>query len=276
MDGKQINIIYEDAGTIMLQARTNEGPLSTSPDDVYVANKRIVKSISISASKEMEDIESGNSAYPVDKRARKVTGTVEVTLNAFDRQLHRFALGMDKETVTENATFPMVGMEYEVPSKDTYKIVLPYEVDSIIAIKEFSTGDTIAETTEETVTAGTYKFNTEENSIEFFSDMAGKKVTISYNAKAKEVSSDIMYATPVDRTYQLTTMGKAAVLKGPKGSKYQATIFDSVKFTGNIKVPDKTNTVGDWTVTLEMVEPYGEKAMVNKYIEKEDLTVFEG
>lgn len=268
-----INLLYEKAGTFMLRARTSTGVLSTSLDDVYVANSPIVKTIKGSMTKEMYDIDTGNSVYPADKRAQKVTGKFDVTLNAFDRQLHRFATGATKVDTTTGATFPIVGVDYVVPEGDTQTLVLPYEVDSITAIKVYSTGEALTETTE-TIATGQYTFTEATNLLTFFTDMAGEKITVSYVAKASATSSDIVSKTPVDKTYELTTMGEASTLKGAAGTQNQAVIFDSVKFSGDITPPEKTNKAGDWSISMEMVEPYGDKPIEYKYVEKTALTVF--
>lgn len=267
-----INLIYEKAGTFMLRARTGTGVLSTSPDDVYVANLPIVKSIKGSMTKEMYGIETGNSVYPADKRAQKVTGKFDVTLNAFDRQLHRFATGATKVDMTVGATFPLVGVEYVVPT-DAQTLVLPYTVDSITAIKVYSTGAALTETTE-AVATGQYSFTAETNLLTFFSDMAGVKITVSYIAKASATSSDVVSKTPVDKTYELTTMGEASTLKGASGTQQKAVIFDSVKFSGDITPPETTNKAGDWSISMEMVEPYGDKPIEYKYVENTALTAF--
>jgi len=267
-----INLLFEKAGTIMLRARTSSGPLSTLPEDTYIANSPIVKSISASMSKEMYDIETGNSMYPADKRPKKVTGKVSVKLNSFDRQLHRFATGATLVETSTGAVFPIVGAEYVVPTA-TQAIVLPYTVDSIIAIKVYETGEALT-VTENTVATGQYSFETAENLLTFFSDMTGKKIVISYNAKASKTSSDVISSTPVDRTYEVTIMGEATTLKGAAGSQFSAIVFDSLKFEGEIKPPERTNQAGDWDISLEMVEPYGTKPVEFKYVEKTDLTVF--
>lgn len=270
-----INIIFEKAGTIMLRKRAASGVLSTNADDIYVANEAIIKSIKGSMSKEMTDIETGNSIYPADKRPKKVTGKFDITMNAFDRQLHRFATGATKIDTTADATFPLIGIEYIVPSQSPYEITLPYAVSSIMAIKDYENGIGLTATASAgTPAAGEYDFTTASNKIAFNADMAGKKITISYIAKATETSSDVIAASPVDNTYELIIMGDCTNLKGASGSQASAVIFDSVKFTGDITPPERTNQHGDWSVSMEIVKPFSDKAIEYKYVDKTKLTTF--
>lgn len=270
-----INIIFEKAGTLMLRKRATSGVLSTASDDIYVANEAIIKSIKGSMSKEMTDIETGNSIYPADKRPKKVTGKFDVTMNAFDRQLHRFATGATKVDTTTNATFPLIGIEYVVPNATPYEIILPYSVSSIMAIKDYETGVGLTQAaTTGTAATGEYDFVTATNKITFNADMAGKKVTISYMAKASETSSDVIAASPIDNTYELIVMGDCTNLKGASGAQASAVIFDSVKFTGDITPPERSNTPGDWSVSMEIVKPFGDKAIEYKYVDKTKLTAY--
>lgn len=264
------SIIFEEAGTVMLTKRINSGPLSTEPSDIFVSERPTVKSVSFRVSKEKVDIETGNSVYPADTRTRKITGQVSVVFNSVDRQLHRFALGMTKKEVTDGASFPLIGVEYVVGTSSA-TVVLPYKASSILAVKDYDTGAAIKAGTASPAT-GTYNFDSGTNTLTFNEDMKGKKVTVSYMASATATSQDVLAATPVDYTYQAVFCGKASKLKGASGSIYAATTIDSVKFSGDISLPDKSGDFGDWTVTLDMVEPFGDSAVVNSYVETSQLT----
>jgi hypothetical protein len=268
-----INLIFERAGTLMLTRRTASGVLSTNPADIYVTNKKIVKSINGSVSKTTYDIESGNSVYPADTRTEKTEGKFNLTLNAYDRQLYRFATGAVLEEVTSNATFDIIGIEYVVPSTAPHKIVLPYVAKKIISIADYDNGEQLSSTTD-SVGAGKYKFTEATNDIEFHTDMAGRKVVVSYTASASETSSDVLLATPVDYTYELKTYTEVSKLNGEIGTQLQLTIIDSVKFDGDITPPEKKNQAGDWSVSFKIVEPFGNKAVETKYVEATKLTAF--
>lgn len=265
------NLIFERAGVFKLHKRNSDGKLSTNPNDIYVSNKPIVKSITTSTGKESYDIETGNSIYPADTRATKVNGTVAVVMNSYDRQLYRFATGMSYEENTENATISIVGEVYTVDAQ-AGTIKLPYKVaaDSIIIVKDYDTNMPI-EKADEATTAGTFTFDESTATLTFAEDDKGRRVTVSYEAMCNATSTDYLGATPVDNTYEMTIYSDIAQLKGALGTQKEAIIYDSVKFDGDVSAPPKQLQAGDFTINMKIVEATGDKVVKHIYVNTEDI-----
>lgn len=265
------NLIFERAGVFKLHKRNSDGKLSTNPNDIYVSNKPIVKSITTSTGKESYDIETGNSIYPADTRATKVNGTVAVVMNSYDRQLYRFATGMSYEENTENATISIVGEVYTVDAQ-AGTIKLPYKVaaDSIIIVKDYDTNLPITKADEAT-TAGTFTFDESTATLTFADDDKGRRVTVSYEAMCNATSTDYLGATPVDNTYEMTIYSDIAQLKGALGTQKEAIIYDSVKFDGDVSAPPKQLQAGDFTINMKIVEATGDKVVKHIYVNTEDI-----
>lgn len=265
------NLIFERAGVFKLHKRNSDGKLSTNPNDIYVSNNPIVKSITTSTGKESYDIETGNSIYPADTRATKVNGTVAVVMNSYDRQLYRFATGMSYEENTENATISIVGEVYTVDAQ-AGTIKLPYKVaaDSIIIVKDYDTNMPITKADEAT-TAGTFTFDESTATLTFADDDKGRRVTVSYEAMCNATSTDYLGATPVDNTYEMTIYSDIAQLKGALGTQKEAIIYDSVKFDGDVSAPPKQLQTGDFTINMKIVEATGDKVVKHIYVNTEDI-----
>lgn len=265
------NLIFERAGVFKLHKRNSDGKLSTNPNDIYVSNKPIVKSITTSTGKESYDIETGNSIYPADTRATKVNGTVAVVMNSYDRQLYRFATGMSYEENTENATISIVGEVYTVDAQ-AGTIKLPYKVaaDSVIIVKDYDTNMPITKADEAT-TAGTFTFDESTATLTFADDDKGRRVTVSYEAMCNATSTDYLGATPVDNTYEMTIYSDIAQLKGALGTQKEAIIYDSVKFDGDVSAPPKQLQAGDFTINMKIVEATGDKVVKHIYVNTEDI-----
>lgn len=265
------NLIFERAGVFKLHKRNSDGKLSTNPNDVYVSNKPIVKSVTTSTGKESYDIETGNSIYPADTRATKVNGTVAVVMNSYDRQLYRFATGMSYEENTEDATISIVGEIYTVDTT-AGTIKLPYKVatDTMIIVKDYDTNMPIT-LAEETASEGSYTFDESTSTLTFAEADKGRRVTVSYEAQCTATSTDYLGATPVDNTYEMTIYSDIAQLKGALGTQKEAIIYDSVKFDGDVSAPPKQLQAGDFTINLKIVEATGDKVVKHTYVNADDL-----
>jgi len=56
--------------------------------------------------------------------------------------------------------------------------------------------------------------------------------------------------------------------------QYNTMVLDSVKFSGEISPPKRANQSSDWTINLEITEPFGTDALTMKYVNKADFTAF--
>lgn len=275
MSKQPINLLFNRAGTMMLRRRLANGALTVDDTEIYVTNKRIVKSVGISTSKETSPIESGNSPYPVDERTTKAGAKIKVTFNAFDRALFRFGAGMTKVEKTENAFITLMAQEYIVP-ETSYEIKMPYTIksDGIMIIKNYNDGTAFAKASGATPSANEFAYVSAGNKFKFNEADVGAKVIVTYDALTSATSEDILSATPVNWNYEATFGGEISNLKGADGEIVDCVTFDTVKFTGDMTQPDKQLQAGDWSIELEAQEPTGSQLLSMKYANKSDLTTY--
>lgn len=264
------NLIFERAGGLKLTKRDSSGRLSKDAKEIYISNERIVQSIGYSFSKEANPIDSGNSNYPVDIRVTKIGSKVDIGLNAYDRQLFRFGMGATLKE--EEVGFIGISERYAIPQDGV--ITLENVLSTVESIAVKGATDDILYTMTDTVTkTGEYKVDLDTNTITFDAADAGKSVLI-YAEFVAETTSDIMEKIPKDTTYQLEVLGKVGQIKGATDEMLDHLIFDSVKFSGELKPPQRTAKSEAWTVSFELVEPTGNKAMEWKYAEKAAIKKF--
>lgn len=260
------------AGMVKLEKRTSTGALSTNPADTYISAKDAVKKITRETTVESQPIESGNSFDPVRTRYTKYVQGIGVTLNSFDRQVYRMGTGAVNETTTTGAKAEITE-EYEVPSTP-FKVVLLYTASSIKAVKDSSTGLAITETTEETISTGTYKFDATTNSVEFNEDMAGISVIINYVAEATETSTDKLSITPTSGVYKVTLFYGIEGLKDGTAKSIVTATYDSLEFKDGLKHPDNDKELSEWSFNMSSVASQGDTKEEVTYTDKENLTVF--
>lgn len=264
------SIIFEHAGAAMFRKRNADGTLSTDLNDILISAENTVKSVNFSISKETYDIENGNSPYPTDTRPKKIASTAKITYNAFDRKLYRFGTGAEYFNTATGAYFPVLGEKHTIGAGGTVTLQYTAKADGMLYVN--GTDGTIYEKTAEPATAGKFTYAT--NALTFASADIGKTIEVSYEAAAVEVSSDVIGAIPVDNTYEVKLIGKAANIKGAAATKLDCITIDSAKFDGEISPPAKQNEAGEWTVNLKIVEPAGTQAVRWDYVDKTNLTAY--
>lgn len=276
MGTQKRNLLFERAGTIMLRRRLSSGIITTDKSEIYIANKPSIKEIGFSVSKEMQNIDSGNSIYPADIRPIKIGTKMAITMNAFDRQLFRFGAGMSYVETTENAYATIIGEEHIIDASLGTIAITDKTVKStgLIEIKDYATGMPYAAASGGTPSENEYAFASATNTFTFNAADKGRKVILSYDALASSTSEDYMSATPVDYTYEMTIAGPVASFGTATDEQYSVMVFDSVKFSGEISPPKRANQSSDWTVNFEITEPFGTKALDMKYVNKADFTAF--
>lgn len=258
-----LNLFFEKAGIFILTPRNADGSLVTDSSQIYVSNDRVVKSIQYTASKETTDIESGNSSYPVDSRVKKNTGKLEVTLNAFDRQLYRFATGAKIEEVANG--YITIANNYTI--SETGEIVFENQLYAAgkVVVKASTTEKTYTQATGDTPTSDEYKVDTAGNKLVFNASEKGKVVVVVADFEG-ETTADIIGKVPGNTAYQLKVIGKVGQMKATSEEMLDNIIFDSVKFDGEIKPPARQNEAAKWSVSFTTVEPVGNNVMEWKYI----------
>lgn len=264
------SIIFEHAGAVMFRKRNADGTLSTDLNDILIIPESVVKSVDFSISKETYDIENGNSSYPTDTRPKKMDTKAKLTMNAFNRKLYRFATGAEYSDIATGAYFPVLGEKHTIGAGGTVTLQYTAKADGMLYVN--GTDGTIYEKTTDTATAGKFTYAT--NVLTFASADIGKTVEISYEAAATNVSSDIIGAIPVNNTYEVKLIGKAANIKGAAATKLDCITIDSAKFDGEISPPAKQNEAKEWTVNLKLVEPVGTQAVRWDYVDKANLTAY--
>lgn len=271
VDATQLNLLFEEAGTIKLTKRNPNGTLSTDSRDIYISNSRIVKSVTQSVSKEMTDIMSGNSRFPVDVRPKKLGATFDVGLNAFDRQLFRFATGAGLTDAADGS----IGMveKYVIPTDGV--LVLPFALSTIDGIVVKGTTEEVNYIKSDTTptVAGSFSASLTTNALTFAVADAGKQVLVNVSYKGG-TSMDVLAKTPRADTYQLEVIGKVGTMQGASDEMYDHITVDSVKFKGEIKPPAKQLEVADWTVSFDAVEPTGKTVVTWTYVKKSALQAF--
>mgnify|MGYP001206385853 CR=1 FL=1 len=276
MSVQKRNLLFERAGTLMLRRRLSSGLITTDNAEIYVANKPSIKEMSFSVSKEMQNIDSGNSNYPADIRPIKTGTKLAITMNAFDRQLFRFAAGMQYRETTSNAYATIIGEEHVIDATEGTVAITDKTVkaNGLMVIKDYATGMPYATASGDTPSENEYAFASATNTFTFNDADKGKKVIISYDALAGSTSEDYMSATPVDYTYEAIIMAPVGAFGTATDEQYNTMVLDSVKFSGEISPPKRANQSSDWTINLEITEPFGTDALTMKYVNKADFTAF--
>lgn len=252
--------MFRNAGVITLIKQLADGRDSTDTDDIFTSDGGIVDSITMSFNKSTSTMNDGNSMYPAGTYTESISATVVPTLNTIDPKLWCFLTGASIVT-SASAPFYRSGMDFTITQQGTDP-TYTYEVDlggalaagTPVLVRLASTGVDFAVTTESTIPTNGFKVDYDTGVLTFAAADVGKAVYVSCYYVAPDVVSYELPANPPNTVFKMIISGENYDVK-ETDKKWDNYIVDSVRVSGDIPLPARSKTHGNWAPTFNLEKP---------------------
>lgn len=251
--------IFREAGVLTLIKQTADGRDSTDPKDIWTSDGGIVDNVTTSYNKSTSEMNDGNSMFAAGTYLEKVAATVVPQLNTIDPKLWSFLTG-GKIVTRKNDPFYMSAIEKVITKGEgaAYQIDMgnPLAKDSTILVRStaYGTDFTKVASGETEVAVGSFKVDYDTGILTFNAEDVNKVVFISCYFLAPETISYEVPAIPENPTFKIILSGRNYDVK-ETNMVYDNYIVDSVRVSGDVPLPPRQKTLGNWSPTFNLEKP---------------------
>lgn len=250
--------IFREAGVLTLIKQTADGRDSTDPKDIWTSDGGIVDNVTTSYNKSTTEMNDGNSMFAAGTYLEKVAATVVPQLNTIDPKLWSFLTG-GKIVKKTNDPFYRSGIDKSITKGEgeEYQIELGNALapNSTILVRNAAYGTDFIKVAGEIAPAvGEFKVDYDTGILTFNAEDVNKVVFISCYFLAPETISYEVPAIPENPAFKLIASGKNYDVK-ETNMVYDNYIVDSVRVSGDVPLPPRQKTLGNWSPTFNLEKP---------------------
>lgn len=254
--------VFRGAGTFMLVRHGADGKDSKDPADIFTSGNVVMGTVDTSYSTSSETLKDENSDIPAATYPTGVTAGIAISLNSWPRDLDKFLKGAKRVEGSE-ADVPFINELYTIPEDGSLDLGTGVKISDKwpVVVRDAMTNEDYTKGSATPAATGEFVPKSGANTIAFYADDAGKAVYVSCHITVPKTVEYVIPSTVSSAVYTLYLYGDDYAVDETNRQKL-ATVYDSVKPSGDLKRQPRQRMPGSTTVNFDVQAPRPGNAMI--------------